>query len=93
MFSKRVMGCSRCKSSECIKAGQVRGRQRYRYKSCGYHYIVERRSDYIEPHIKALAVKMSLEGMGYRAIGRVLGVSNVSVLNRVQRKSTEGQAA
>ena len=85
------MDCPRCKGIEHTKAGEVKGRQRYRCKGCGYHYSVEQRSDYIEPHIKSIAVKMSLEGMGYRAIGRVLGVSNVSVLNWVREKALKAK--
>jgi hypothetical protein len=85
------MDCPRCKSSQYNRAGYVKGRQRYRCKSCNRHYSVAHRGDYIEPHIKATAIKMSLEGMGYRAIGRVLGVSNVSVLNWVREKALKAK--
>ena len=34
---------------------------------------------------KKLALKMYLEGMGFRAIGRLLGVSHVTVLNWIKQ--------
>ena len=45
--------------------------------------------------IKRLAIEMYLEGLGFRSIERILGVSNVSILNwlkehqAVKQKSTE----
>jgi transposase-like protein len=72
----------------------MRGKQRYQCLACGYNYTggagvaypVEKRE---------LALKLYLEGMGFRAIGRVLDVSNVTVLRwvRAYGQRAEQQAA
>jgi len=69
------MDCPRCKSSERIKDGKIRERQRFRCKSCGYHYTVVRKSDVKPPETRRLALVLYLEGFGLRAIGRILRIS------------------
>src|ERR1700728_2196923 len=66
------------------KAGIQRGKQRYKCKGCGYHFTQSKPKSYpAEMHQKALS--LYLEGLGFRAIGRLLGVSNVTVLNWVRQ--------
>ncbi len=77
------MRCPRCKSDQRVKDGIVKGRQRYQCKACGFRYTVEYKSG-ITPYFKRLALMMYLEGLGFRSIGRILGVSNVAVLNWVR---------
>jgi transposase-like protein len=43
--------------------------------------------------MKKLALHMYLEGLGFRAIGRLLGVSNVSVLNWIRSFGKEVKLA
>ena len=69
------MNCPKCKSSRHIKDGIVHGRQRYKCKDCVYRYTVERKSDVKTLDTKRLALDMYLEGLGFRAIGRVLKIS------------------
>jgi hypothetical protein len=59
--------------------GIIKGRQRYKCKDCGCNYTVELKSTGKPKSMKKLALHMYLEGLGFRAIGRILGVSNVSV--------------
>ncbi len=77
------MRCPRCKSDQRVKDGIVKGRQRYQCKACGFRYTVEYKSG-ITPYFKRLALMMYIEGLGFRSIGRILGVSNVAVLNWVR---------
>lgn len=77
------MKCPKCKSEQRVKDGIVKGRQRYQCKNCGFRYTVEYKAG-ITPHFKRLALMMYLEGLGFRSIGRILGVSNVAVLNWVR---------
>ncbi len=37
--------CKRCESTEVVKNGKVRGKQRYFCKRCGYHFIRENEKD------------------------------------------------
>jgi len=59
------------------------GNQRYRCKGCGYHFTTTKQRG-ISLEKKLLALKLYKEGLGFRSIGRVIGVSNVAVLNWVR---------
>lgn len=83
--------CPRCSSKDFIRDGLVKGRQRYKCKQCIYHYSVVHKAG-ISPELKALALKLYLEGLGFRSIGRVLGVSNVSVLNWIREYGQKAKA-
>jgi transposase-like protein len=69
------MDCPRCKSSHYCKDGIVKGRQRYRCKVCCYHYTVVGKSDVKPADMHRKALEMYLEGLGFRAIGRLLRIS------------------
>jgi len=60
----------------------MNGKQRYRCKICGFNYTTGFRGKPLE--VRQQALKLYLEGLGFRAIGRILGVSNVTVLNWVR---------
>lgn len=77
------MNCPKCKSTKYVKNGMVKDRQRYKCKQCSYSYTVEYKAG-IKPEYKRLALMMYLEGMGFRSIGRIIGVSNVAILNWVK---------
>jgi transposase len=74
------MNCPKCNSSNNIKSGKTKCRQRHRCKECGYNYSVELKSTAKPKSVKRQALHMYLEGLGFRSIGRILGVSNVSAL-------------
>ena len=77
------MKCPKCQSEHSVKSGHANGNPRRLCKQCGCHYTRSQpRGKPME--LKRQAVQMYLEGMGFRAIGRVLGVSTVSVLNWVR---------
>lgn len=85
------MACLKCGSEERTKAGMAYGRQRYKCKGCGYHYT--RESARGKPdEMKKMALHLYLEGLGFRAIGRVLGVSNVSVLKWIRAFGEQAEA-
>jgi hypothetical protein len=81
------MDCPKCKSTNYMKQGYVGARQRYKCKSCGYLYSVEYRGKPMK--MKQDALKLYLEGMGYRGIGRFLKVSAVSVMNWIRKFGEE----
>jgi transposase-like protein len=78
------MDCPKFKSDEKTKDVVVKGRQRYKYKDCDFRYTVASGSKAKPLHMKKLALQLYLEGFGFRSIGRVLGVSNVTVLNWIR---------
>ena len=69
--------CGRCGSNHHVKAGFVNQMQRYKCKDCGFHFTEHHRG--VDADIKRLAVHLYLEGLGYRAISRITGVSDVAV--------------
>jgi len=73
------MDCPRCGSGEYKKNGIVKERQRYECKQCGRNYTVQKRSGEIPEEIRQQAQDMYLEGLGFRAIGRILKVSHTAV--------------
>ncbi|KAA6331939.1 hypothetical protein EZS27_019514 [termite gut metagenome] len=78
------MNCPKCQSTNKIKNGIVRGRQRYKCKDCHYTYTVEKRSGEYPKSERKKALQLYLEGLGFRSIGRYLGVSNVTVLKWIR---------
>jgi transposase-like protein len=80
------MQCPKCGLLENVKAGFNAGKQRYKCKKCGCHFT--RSTPKGEPpEKKRQAVQLYLEGLGFRAIGRFLNVSHVTVQDWVARKA------
>ena len=74
------MHCPKCLSEVYVKNGLVRKKQRYKCKKCECNFTQQhKRGARLEQ--KLLALKLYLEGQGFRSIGRVLNVHNVTVLN------------
>lgn len=79
--------CPRCQSDEYKKAGLAKGRQRYQCKACGYHYSVSKLGKQIDPYYVVKALQLYLEGLSFREIERILGISHVSISNWVRMYS------
>jgi transposase len=79
------MNCPRCKNPNHKKNGKISGRQRYQCSDCGYNYSVELKSTASSTSVKRQALQLYLEGFGFRSIGRLLGVSHVSVQNWIKK--------
>ncbi len=60
----------------------MQGHQRYKCKGCGFSFTKGYKGKPIA--LRQQALNLYLEGMGFRAIGRMLAVSNVTVLNWVR---------
>jgi transposase-like protein len=78
------MKCPKCSSESKVKSGFSNQRQRYKCKECGCNYTVELKSTAKPESMKKQALHLYLEGLGFRSIGRFLGVSNVSVLKWIR---------
>ena|SRR3982751_243233 len=82
------MQCPRCQSTELVKAGLQTQKQRYKCKQCSRLFVESGRPGY-SAEFKEQALAMYLEGLGFRAIGRLLGVSNVAVLKWVRKAAQD----
>lgn len=78
-----ITNCPSCKSELKTKDGIIKGRQRYKCKSCNFRYTIEDRS-HAKNFLKRSALELYLEGLGFRSIGRILKVSHVSVYNWIR---------
>ena len=72
----------KCRSKARIKNGIVHGLQRYKCKECGCNYTTSSLSRTpIEK--RAECIQLYLEGVGFRGISRITGVSHTMVMPRV----------
>lgn len=77
--------CPSCSSENQIKSGVINGRQRYKCKDCSYYFTVDKIGKKIDDYYVNKALQLYLEGLTYREIERILGISHVSVLNWVKK--------
>ena len=79
------MNCPHCQSSHTVKNGRsYHGRQRYRCLDCQVSFGSGRLQK-LPQSLKDQAIALYLEGNGFRAIERLLKVSNVAVLKWVRQ--------
>jgi len=74
------MNCPKCKSADKIKKDILNGKQRYGCKSCGHHYTVMCKKTAKPDAMKQQILYLYLAGLGFRAIGRMLGVYPLQVI-------------
>jgi hypothetical protein len=60
-------------------------RQRYKCKNCQYNYTVSKLGKSIDNYYVVKALQLYIEGVSYREIERLLGISHVSVMNWVKK--------
>ena len=75
--------CPKCGSAECVKNGKMRGKQRYRCKCCGCNYTQSSRYR-LSRQLRLECIQLYLEGVGFRGIERLKGVSHVTVMRWVR---------
>src|SRR5271169_1028777 len=85
--------CKRCGAADHMKNGIVRGVQRYLCRSCGCNFTMTPPRGK-PPAMKALAVLLYAMGnMSFCAIARILGVSDVAILNWVRDEARKDSRA
>ena len=72
-----MMQCPHCAHPDSIRYGTSRGVQPYRRQACRRIFQTLRQGK--DPALKQQACQLYLEGMGMRAIGRVLGIHHKTV--------------
>lgn len=83
MENQRI--CPKCGGAKHVKSGVVNQRQRFRCKACNYNFTVEKVGKKIDDYYVIKALQLYVEGVSYREIERLLGVSHVTVLNWVKQ--------
>ncbi|MBS9522676.1 IS1 family transposase [Litoribacter alkaliphilus] len=77
--------CPKCENQKVVKSGFSGGRQRYKCKKCNYYFSVNKIGKSIDKYYVVKALQLYIEGISYREIERILGVSHVSVMNWVKQ--------
>lgn len=77
--------CPRCQFTKVVKSGIVNERQRFKCKRCNYSFTVNKLGKRIDSYYVIKALQLYLEGISYREIERLLGISHVSVMNWVRK--------
>ena len=78
------MTCPHCRSAVRIKNGKIKGKQCYKCKDCGCNYTVP--SLCRTPlETRTQCIRLYLEGVGFRGISRLTGVSHTTVMRWVKR--------
>lgn len=79
------MQCPRCGSTHIRKNGTQRGKQNYICVNCRRQFIQEYDQIGYSKQIKLECLKMYTNGMGFRAIERVLGVHHTTIIHWVKQ--------
>ena len=77
--------CPRCDHENVVKSGIVNNKQRFKCKRCSYFFTVSKLGKRIDNYIVIKALQLYIEGVSYREIERLLGISHVSVSNWVKK--------
>lgn len=77
--------CPNCGSNSFVKAGIVNERQRFKCKKCNYFFTVNKLGKQIDDYYVNKALQLYLEGLTYREIERILGISHVTIMNWVKK--------
>ena len=77
--------CKKCCSNLWVKNGNMKGKQRYKCKSCGHNYTVgDKRTVYPEDK-KRLVVRMYLNNCGIRRIAHIIETPLSTVFSWIKK--------
>jgi transposase-like protein len=79
------MKCPHCESTQTSKNGHRRAKQNYLCKHCGRQFLESYSPKGYSDDAKKICLKMYLDGMGFRAIARVTGISHNTVINWIKQ--------
>lgn len=77
--------CPKCNEDNTVKAGIIKKRQRYHCKNCNYYFTVKKIGKKIDDYFVTKALQLYLEGLSYREIERIIGVSHVTISSWIKK--------
>jgi transposase-like protein len=77
--------CPSCGAISIIKAGIVNNRQRFKCKTCNYYFTVDKLGKRISDYYVNKSLQLYLEGLTYREIERILGISHVTIMKWIKK--------
>jgi len=79
-----ILFCPKCQNNHIVKSGVINNKQRYLCKKCNYFFTVNKIGKKIDDYYVTKALQLYLEGLSYREIERIIGVSHVTISNWVR---------
>ena len=79
-----ILSCPKCQNTHIIKSGIINNKQRYLCKKCNYFFTVNKIGKKIDDYYVTKALQLYLEGLSFREIERIIGVSHVTISNWVK---------
>jgi transposase len=80
--------CKRCGGAEQVKNGFMRGKQRYRCRTCGLNFT-DTPPRGMPQRVKVTAVLLYLSGLSMNRTAKLLGVSTPSVMHWIEQFAKE----
>lgn len=77
--------CPKCKNKNIVKSGIIKDRQRFHCKDCNYYFTVKKLGKQIDDYFVTKALQLYLEGLNFREIERIIGVSHVTISSWVKK--------
>lgn len=77
--------CPKCQQKNVVKSGIVNERQRFLCKDCHYYFTVKKLGKQIDSYFVTKALQLYLEGLSYREIERIIGVSHVTISSWIKK--------
>lgn len=77
--------CPKCLQDNTVKSGIIKERQRFHCKDCNYFFTVKKLGKQIDDYFVTKALQLYLEGLSYREIERIIGVSHVTVSSWIRK--------
>jgi transposase len=78
------MKCKKCGGENHVKAGFIKGEQRYKCKDCKCQFVPARPRRGKSDATKSLAIWLYLHGLSFRAIGKLFSITHKTVLDWVR---------
>ena len=75
------MKCPECQSNHIHKNGHRGQKQNYIFVNCGRKFIDSYQSKGYSDDVKRICLKMYANGMGFRGIERVTGISTTTMMD------------
>jgi len=80
----KTMKCPYCQSQKTHKYGRQRGKQRFKCNLCKRQFVEVLTPLGYKENIKEQCLKMYLNGIGFRAIQRIMGVHHTTIIKWVK---------
>lgn len=77
--------CPKCQKQNIVKSGIIKERQRFLCKDCKYYFTVKKLGKQIDDYFVTKALQLYLEGLSFREIERIIGVSHVTISSWIKK--------